>query len=173
MYAFIFASFVHLCLQTMLPLSWQRTIPKNVSPLSSTCSLAVRHFHNGFWAIMTSKASFENFYGKAFGILIWDIAMRNGKSTFLKNTIRNVIILIIKTLKFHFVDYVWDNVDKVIIVFTIYFLIVKNFSHSLNSKMCIRFSSLLLWLMFLGIFWYHVFILSFSAHIAKAVRFRT
>ena len=27
-------------------------------------------FHNGFWAIMTSKVCFENFYGKAFGTLI-------------------------------------------------------------------------------------------------------
>ena len=46
------------------------------------CRLVVCFFHNGFWAIMTSKVCFENFYGKAFGTLIWYI----GKSTFFKNT---------------------------------------------------------------------------------------
>ena len=52
---------------------------------------------------MTSKVCFENFIGKAFGTLIWEI----GKSTFLKNTIRNIVIIIIKTLKFHFFELCW------------------------------------------------------------------
>ena len=47
---------------------------------------------------MTSKVCFENFIGKAFGTLICEI----GKSTFLKNTIRNIVIIIIKTLKIPF-----------------------------------------------------------------------
>ena len=46
---------------------------------------------------------FENFFGKAFGTLIWDI----GKSTFFKNTIRNEIILITKALKVYFFELCW------------------------------------------------------------------
>ena len=49
---------------------------------------------------MTIKVCFENFYGKAFGTLIWEIR----KSNFFKNTIRNVIILFTETLKFHFFE---------------------------------------------------------------------
>ena len=52
---------------------------------------------------MTSKVCFENICGKAFGTLISDI----GKSTFRKTTIRNVIIIIIKPLKFHFFELCW------------------------------------------------------------------
>ena len=52
---------------------------------------------------MTSEVCFKNFYGEAFGTLIWD----TGKSTLFENTTRNVIILIIKTLKFHFFELFW------------------------------------------------------------------
>ena len=53
------------------------------------------------------------------------MAIRNGKSTFFKNTIRNVIILIIKTFEFHFFGDVEDNVSKAMIVFKICFLTEK------------------------------------------------
>ena len=101
MCTFNFASSVRLFLQTMAPLSWQRTIPKNICPSCNNVVQLYELFHNGFLPIIT--ICFENFYDKLFETLIWDI----GKSTFFKNTIRNVIILIIKTLKFYFFELWW------------------------------------------------------------------
>ena len=59
--------------------------------------LTVRAFHNGFQAIMKSKTCLENFYGKAFGILIWDFIIWNRKSIFFRNAIRKCYF-IIKTM---------------------------------------------------------------------------
>ena len=73
MHAFIFASFVHLCLQTMLPLSWQRTIPKNVSPLSSTCSLAVRTFSQWLLGNNDKQSIFWKLLWKNF----WNFNLRH------------------------------------------------------------------------------------------------
>ena len=107
MYTFVFASSVRLCLQTMLPLSWQRAIPKNSGPSSRTFKPMTMQVSITNFFIMASgkqwQVFFENFCGEAFGTLIWDIE----KSTFFKNTFRNVIILIIKTLKFHFFELCW------------------------------------------------------------------
>ena len=110
MYTFLFASSFRLCLQTMLPLSWQRSIPKNSGASSRTFQPMTMQVSYTNFFIMASGQQCQIKYvlkismvKQAFGTLIWDF----GKSTFFKNTIRSVIILIIKTLKFHFFELCW------------------------------------------------------------------
>ena len=92
MHTFVFASSVCLFLQTKLPFYWWRAVPKNIGPSLRTfkpmaMQVSCTIFY-GFRVIMTSKAWFGNFYGNVYGILIWEIVIRNVKSTFFKNSIR-------------------------------------------------------------------------------------
>ena len=62
---------------------------------------------------MTSEACVENFYGKVFGILIWDIVIRNRKFTFYENTNQKILLSLSQKLQnFISLDYVGDNVGK-------------------------------------------------------------
>ena len=97
---------------------------------------------------MPSTVCFENFYSKTFGTLIWDI----GKSTFLENT-KKCYYSYQDSFKIPFFELCWKQCRQGNYCFYIFFFIAKMPLHSLNSKKCIRFLNLLLWIILLRIFY--------------------
>ena len=55
------------------------------------------------------RSMFWTFYGKLFGIVIWDIAIRSGKWTFFENTIRKCCYFYYKNFKIPFLWTIFET----------------------------------------------------------------
>ena len=69
MYTFVFTSFVRLFLQTMLSLSWQRAIPKNIGASLKTSKPMTMQFSCMNFFIMASGQQWQVKYVLKIGIV--------------------------------------------------------------------------------------------------------